>query len=160
MKRGSTWFLRLVMIVLGLAVLALCIFGIPAIAREVGGFLPEFKTIRYIAFTAFYASAFPFYFALLEAFKLLSYMDKNTAFSELSVHALRNIKYSTALMTFLYLLGMPLVFLIAEKDDAPGLIIIGMVLACSPFVIAVFASVLQKLFQNAVDIKSENDLIV
>lgn len=55
---------------------------------------------------------------------------------------------------------MPFVYLIAELDDAPGLIIIGMIPIFASTVIAVFAAVLKKLLQEAIDIKSENDLIV
>ena len=48
----------------------------------------------------------------------------------------------------------------AEVDDAPGLILVGMVLIFASMVIAVFAAVLQRLLQEAIDIKSENDLTV
>ena len=63
-------------------------------------------------------------------------------------------------MTLLYLGCVPFLIPIAEADDAPGLVLIGAVLACSPLVIAVFAAVLERLLQNAIDIKSENDLTV
>ncbi len=55
---------------------------------------------------------------------------------------------------------MPLVFLVARKDDAPGLVIVGMILIFASIVIAVFAAVLKRLLQEAIDIKSENDLMV
>lgn len=55
---------------------------------------------------------------------------------------------------------MPFFYLLAEKDDAPGIILIGMVFVFAAFVVAVFAAVLQKLLKNAIDIKSENDLTV
>ena len=45
-------------------------------------------------------------------------------------------------------------------DDAPGVILIGLILIFASMVIAVFAAVLQKLLKEAIDIKSENDLIV
>ena len=57
-------------------------------------------------------------------------------------------------------LVMPLFYLIAEIDDAPGIILIGMVIIFASMVIAVFAAVLQRLLQEAIDIKSENDLTV
>ncbi|MDD3655103.1 MAG: DUF2975 domain-containing protein, partial [Desulfotomaculaceae bacterium] len=90
----------------------------------------------------------------------LSYIDKNIAFSELSVSALKNIKYCGTTITAFYVVMMPFVFLVADKDDAPGLIIIGMVPIFASMIIAVFAAVLQKLLINAIDIKSENDLTV
>jgi hypothetical protein len=107
-----------------------------------------------------YAAAIPFYFALYQAFKLLSYIDHNKAFSKLSVRALKNIKYCAITISILLAAGMPLFYLIAEMDDAPGIILIGLVLIFASMVIAVFAAVLQRLLQEAIDIKSENDLTV
>lgn len=48
----------------------------------------------------------------------------------------------------------------AEIDDAPGIILLGMVMIFASMEIAVFAAFLQRLLQEAIDIKSENDLIV
>jgi capsular polysaccharide biosynthesis protein len=55
---------------------------------------------------------------------------------------------------------MPLVYMVAEKDDAPGLIIIGMAPIFASMVIAFFAAILQKLLKEAIDIKSDNDLTI
>lgn len=160
MKKGSTIFLRGVIAVIGLAVLALCIFGLPVIGREVFEYIYEFAYLKYPFLISLYITALAFFFALYQTFKLLNYIDKNTAFSELTIQALKKIKYSAIVMSALYLLNMPIVFLLADKDDAPGGVIIGMVFALSPLVVAVFAAVLQKLVQNAIDIKSENELTV
>jgi Protein of unknown function (DUF2975) len=54
----------------------------------------------------------------------------------------------------------PFVYLLAEKDDAPGLILIDLVPIFASMVIAVFTAVLQRLLHEAVEIKSENDLII
>ena len=107
-----------------------------------------------------YLSVIPFFIALVQAFKLLGFIDKNQAFSELSVKALKNIKFCANTISGLYALIIPFVFLVADYDDAPGLIIIGMVPIFASMVIAVFAAVLQRLLKEAIDIKSENDLTV
>ncbi len=101
-----------------------------------------------------------FFFALYQTLKLLGYIDKNQAFSELSVKVLKNIKYCAITISALHVSFMPLLFLIAEVDDAPGLILMGMVIIFACIVVAVFATVLQKLLKNAIDIKSENDLTI
>ncbi|MED4532392.1 DUF2975 domain-containing protein [Metabacillus fastidiosus] len=160
MKRGTTLFLKIAVILIGIPILALCIFLVPEIAEFAAELYPDIAYIEYLVFIDFYAAAIPFYFALYQAFKLLSYIDKNSAFSELSVKALNNIKKCAITISSLFVLGLPLFYLVAEADDAPGIIIIGMVLIFASMVIAVFAAVLQKLLQEAIDIKSENDLIV
>lgn len=160
MKRGTTLFLKIAVILIGIPVLALCIFVVPEIAYFAAELYPDLAYMKYLVLIDLYATAVPFYFALYQAFKLLSYIDKNKAFSELSVGALKNIKYCAFSISILYVLGMPLFYLMAEIDDAPGIILIGMVIIFASFVIAVFAAVLQKLLKEAIDIKSENDLTV
>ncbi|MEC0694760.1 DUF2975 domain-containing protein [Bacillus atrophaeus] len=160
MKRGTTLFLKIALFLIGIPVLALCIFLVPEIANFAAELYPDIVYIKYLVLINLYASAIPFYFALYQAFKLLSYIDKNKAFSELSVKALKNIKYCAITISILFVMGMPLFYLMAEKDDAPGIILIGLVVIFASMVIAVFAAVLQKLLKEAIDIKSENDLTV
>ncbi|KRE41797.1 DUF2975 domain-containing protein [Paenibacillus sp. Soil522] len=160
MERGTTLFLKVAVIVIGIPVLALCIFLVPEIANFAAELYPDHTYLKYLVLIDLYATAIPFYFALYQAFKLLSYIDKNKAFSEFSVRVLKNIKYCAITISSLFVVGMPLFYLIAEKDDAPGIIIIGMVMIFASMVIAVFAAVLQKLLKEAIDIKSENDLTV
>lgn len=160
MKRGTTLFLKLAVILMGIPILALCIFLVPEIANYMAELYPDHTYLKYLVFIDLYAAAIPFYFALYQSFKLLSYIDQNKAFSELSVKALKKIKYCAITISSLFVLGMPLFYLFAEKDDAPGVILIGMVIIFASMVIAVFAAVLQKLLKNVLDIKSENDLTV
>ncbi|WP_169089148.1 DUF2975 domain-containing protein [Paenibacillus sp. PL91] len=160
MERGTTLFLKVAVIIIGIPVLALCIFLVPEIANFAAELYPDHTFLKYLVLIDLYATAIPFYYALYQAFKLLGYIDRNKAFSELSVSVLKNIKYCAITISSLFVVGMPLFYLIAEKDDAPGIIVIGMVLIFASMVIAVFAAVLQKLLKEAIDIKSENDLTV
>ncbi|MFB3162517.1 putative RDD family membrane protein YckC [Bacillus niacini] len=158
MKRGSTLFLRMAVFLIGTPVLALGIFGLTWLPKNPAN--PDYAHILYPIVIGMYVSAIPFFGALVQAFKLLSYIDKNQAFSELSVKALKNIKIYALIISGLYVVILPFVFLVAELDDAPGLVIIGMVPVFASMVIAVFAAVLQRLLKEAIDIKSENDLTV
>jgi len=160
MKRGTTLFLKLAVILIGIPVLALCIFLVPEISNYMAELYPEIPSLKYLVLIGLYATAIPFYFALYQTFKLLSYIDKNKAFSEPSVKALKTIKYCAITISILYVLDMPLFYLLGEKDDAPGVIVIGLVMIFASMVIAVFAAVLQRLLQEAINIKLENDLTV
>lgn len=154
MNRGSTLFLKFVIFLIGAIVLALCVFLLPTgiSSDQTGLYRPILMGL--------YVPAIPFFIALYQALKLLGYIDKNKAFSNKSVLTLKNIKYCAIAISTLFLFGMPYIFQVAEIDDAPGVAAIGFVIIFASFVIATFAAVLQKLIQNAVDIKSENDLTV
>ncbi|WP_433956719.1 DUF2975 domain-containing protein [Cytobacillus horneckiae] len=160
MKRVSTLFLKIAVILMGIPVLALCLFLVPELAEYTVELYPNMTYMKVLVFLFFYVTAIPFYIALYQAFKLVGFIDKNIAFSELSVRALKKIKNCTITISMLYVVGMPLLYLMAEMDDAPGIIVIGLVIIFASMVIAVFAAVLQKLLKNAIDIKSENDLTV
>lgn len=160
MKRGSTFFLKGAIVLLGIFVLALCIFLVPAIGNFAAELYPNNAYMKYLVLIDLYATAIPFYFALYQAFRLLSYIDKNEAFSELSVTALKNIKYCAITLSILYVVGMPLFYLMGERDDAPGIIVLGLIIIFASMVIAVFAAVLQKLLKDAIDIKKDNDLTI
>lgn len=160
MNRMLTIFLKIALVLIGIPILALCIFLVPKVANYSAELFPNIAYIKYLVFIYLYVTAIPFYFALYQAFKLLSYIDKNKAFSGLSVRALKNIKYCAVTISIFYAAGMPVFYLMAEIDDAPGIIVIGLVIIFASMVIAVFAAVLQKLLKEAIDIKSENDLTV
>ncbi|EAO54385.1 hypothetical protein bthur0014_20190 [Bacillus thuringiensis IBL 4222] len=59
----------------------------------------------------------------------------------------------------MYVLGLPLFHFIAKKMEPPiGLV--GLIIIFASFVSAVFTAILQRLLQEAINIKSENDLTV
>lgn len=159
MKR-ETLFLKLALILMGIPVLLLSIFVVPGVGSYAGELYPDLPYLKYLVYIDIYAAVIPFYMALYQAFKLLGFIDVNKAFSERSVQALKKIKYCAVSISVIYLIGLPLLYLLAERDDAPGIIVIGMVIIFASAVIAVFAAVLQKLLNNAIDIQSENELTV
>lgn len=161
MNRGPTNFLRLALTGMSLVVLALCIFLLPNIFIHWSEEFSHLMWTRYPAVFALFLSAIFFWLAVYQLWNLLEIIDKNKAFSKASVYAMKNVKYCGLVISAIYLLWWPLIYVMAENDDAPGLILIfGAVFIGIPLVIAVFAGVAQKLFQNAIDIKKENDLTV
>jgi len=159
MKQVSTLFLKGIIVSIGIIVLAICVYVLSSISKEMVDVMPfQYELLPILI--AMLVSTIPFYIALYQGFKLLNYIDKNQAFSELSIKALKNIKLCAITIGFLYIACSPLLFIIADRDDAPGVFTIGLVIIFASSVIATFAAVLQKLLQNAIDIKSENDLVV
>ena len=160
MQQGSTLFLRAVIVFMGLVALAVCVFALPSIMEGATVEFPGANNLLYIFIAGLYLSAVPFFIALYQGLKLLNYIDKNQAFSQVSVSALKSIKYSGIAISICYAAGIPYLFHIAQVDDAPGLGLIALAFTCIPLVVSTFAAVLQKLLQNAINIKSENDLTV
>lgn len=160
MQKSSTTFLKTVIYLMGLIMIALSVILIPQIIIHISDSSAMVKWIIYPIVIGVFFTTIPFYLALYQALKLLRLIDQNQTFSEEAVFTLKRIKQCALTITGIYILTMPFIYLFAEKDDAPGVIIIGMVPLFVSFVVAVFASLLQKLFKNALEIKTENDLTV
>lgn len=160
LKAGSTTFLRAVITIMGLAALGLGFLILPAIYSDWEREFPAFAYLKYPILLVLSATLVPFFVALYQTLLLLAYIDTGSAFSMLSVNALRKIKYCAAVFSGLYIVFLPVVYLIAQADDAPGLVVIGMVMAGAPIVIAVLTTVLEKLLRSAIAMKHENDLTV
>lgn len=158
MKRSSTIFLKIAVIFIGLPILVLCILGFPWLVKNPVN--PNYAFILYSIVIGLYLTAIPFFIALYQAIRLLNFIDLKQSFSDLSVGSLRIIKICAFTISGLHALMTPFSFLLAEMDDAPGIILISMVFVISSLVVGVFAAVLQKLLKEAVDIKADNDLTI
>jgi len=121
MKKGSTHFLRFIIFLLGLGVLALCVFALPSMWKGGSEEFPTASRAVFLIMIGMYVAAVPFFIALWQTFKLLRYIDRNNAFSDLSVQALRNIKYCAIIIAALYVSGVPLLFQIPDADTPPGI---------------------------------------
>ncbi|OHA35045.1 MAG: hypothetical protein A2928_04060 [Candidatus Taylorbacteria bacterium RIFCSPLOWO2_01_FULL_45_15b] len=154
MKKGSTLFLKIALLVIVCGALALCFFILPVPLLDEGfGMYDPIVIVMYLA-------AVPFFISLYQSLQLLNLIDKKNPFSLASVKALKYIKYCAIAILALYIAGMPYIYIVADKDGAPGGLAIGLVIVFASAVIATFAAVLQKLLQNVIDIKSENELTV
>lgn len=70
------------------------------------------------------------------------------------------MKYASLSLIGFIVLALMYIRFFANGDDPAGPIGLGAILSLAFGVIATAAGVFQKLFQNAVDIKHENDLTV
>lgn len=158
LKRGSTLFLRVVILLIAIVVLAGMIRFPQTEGRATNLDLISIYTDPLIIYG--YIASIPFFVALYQAFKLLGYVDTNNVFSQVAVNALRNIKYCAILISGFIVLGILYISLFAQGDDSAGPTAVGIVTTFASLVIATAAALFERLLQNAVEIKSENDLTV
>jgi len=159
MKRSSTIFLQIVIVLIGIGALALMLWEPHIEGRNAHATLFEiyFKD-PFLAYA--YIASIPFFIALYHAFKVLKYVRQNKTFSQATVKALRTIKYcAIAIIGFVAVSAIFIVFQ-ADKDDRPAGVFMRILIAFPSIVIATAAAMFERILQNAVDIKSENDLTV
>ncbi len=167
MKRSSTIFLQIVIVLIGIGALAFLLWE-----PRVEGVNANATTLREIYFddpflAYVYIASIPFFVALYQAIKILGYAGRNDIISQPAVYALRKIKYC-ALITAGAIVAADAFLLIHARlypeigatDGPEGAVMLGIVAIFLSIVIAVAAAVFEKTLQSAVDIKSENDLTV
>jgi hypothetical protein len=109
-----------------------------------------------------YAGSIPFFIALYKAFKVLGYAGQNKMFSQEAVNALRTIKYCALTIIGFVVVEEIFIYGVMNLDsENPGAgLFMGILITFGSIVIATVAMMIERILQNAVDIKSENDLTV
>jgi hypothetical protein len=161
MKRSSTIFLQIVIVLIGIGALALLLWEPHLEGRNKDATLFEmyFKD-PFLALV--YVGSIPFFIALYQAFKVLGYAGHNQVFSPAAVKALRTIKYcALAIIGFVVVEEIFILLMNKGDNDNPGApIFMGVLIIFPSIVVATTAAMFERILQNAVDIKSENDLTV
>ncbi len=158
MKKSSTIFLQIVIVLVGIGALALLLWephieGVNAHKAFFDVYLDPFIALVYIG-------SIPFFVALYQAIKVLGYAGQGKVFSQAAVKALRTVKYCALAIIGFVILEEIFIMLTHGSDDAAGGVMMGVFITFGSIVIATAAAVFEKTLQSAVDIKSENDLTV
>jgi hypothetical protein len=158
MKRGSTIFLQVVIVLIGVGALALMLWEPHLEGRNAHATVFEiyFKD-PFLAYA--YIASISFFVALYQAFKVLGYAGKNQVFSQAAVKALRTIKYCAIAIIGFVAVG-EIYILFGNSDDRAGGVFMGILITFGSIVMATAAAMFERILQNAVDIKSDNDLTV
>ena len=155
-KRSSTLFLQVVIVLIGIGALALMLWEPHLEGRNAHAttfeiyFKDPFLAYAYLASTAFFL-------ALFKAFTLLGYIGQNKAFSQATMKALRTIRHCAYAIIGFVAVG-ELFIMSGNSDDRAGGVFLGILITFGSVVIATAAAMFERVLQNAVDIESENDL--
>jgi len=158
MKRISTIFLQGVIMLIGIGALAIMLWEPHVEGRNAHA--TPFEIYFKDPFLAYaYVASIPFFVALYQAFKVLGYAGQNKIFSQAAVKALRTLKYcAIAIIGFV---AVSLIFMMfSDPDDRPAGVFMRILITFPSIVVATAAAMFERILQNAVEIKSENDLTV
>src|SRR3954449_11596359 len=158
MKRSSTIFLQAIVLLIGIGTFALMLWEPNIEGRNVHSTLFEvyFKD-PFLAYA--YIASLSFFVALYQAFKVLGYVRQNKTFSQATVKALRTIKYSAIAIIGFVAVGV-IFIMFGDSEDRPAGVFMRILITFPSIVVATAAAMFERILQNAVDIKSENDLTV
>ena len=152
MKKSSIIFLQVVIVALGIGALALLLWEPHVEGRNAHATLYEmYFTDPFLAYV--YIASIPFFVALYQALKLLSYIGQNKAFSQAAVKTLQATKYCGLVLVGLIVVSLSFM-IFGDKDDRPAGLFMRLMATFISVVIATTAAVFEKLLQTAVEMKS------
>ena len=159
MKRVSIVFLQAVIVLIGIVALTMLVWFPLTEGRATH---LDLFSIYFDPFILYgYAASIAFFVALYKAFKLLGYIGQNKAFSSNSVKTLKGIKYCAIVLSILIVIAALFIRFSHNKEDDPaGFLAICIVTTFVTIIVATAAAIFEKILQNAVDLKSENDLTI
>ncbi|MFD1484716.1 DUF2975 domain-containing protein [Lacticaseibacillus baoqingensis] len=154
-----SWFLKVCLVLATLLVLTL---GVVLFWRAPGALLQSGVSplLAWPFGSGLYVIVAGFLAAVVFAWQLLATIDHNLAFSQRAVQLLARLKWACVGMQAGVLLCLPMIYTFADQDDAPGVMLIGLVLFAIPMVVGVFLALLQRLWAAALAYKEENELTV
>jgi hypothetical protein len=159
MKRSSTIFLQIVIVLIGIGALALLLWEPQIEGRNAHA--TNFEIYFKDPFLALvYLGSIPFFAALYQALKVLGYAGQNKIFSKEAVKSLRTIKYCALAIIGFVVVEEIFIILNHGSDDPAGGVFMGILITFGSIVVATAAAMFERILRNAVDIKSENDLTV
>jgi Protein of unknown function (DUF2975) len=157
MKRISIVFLQAVIVLIGIVALSIMIRLPLTEGRAANLDLLSVYSDPFILYG--YTASIAFFVALYKAFKLLGYIRQNKVFSANSVGTLKSIKYCAIVLSILIVTaGLYIKISHNKEDDPAGFLAICIVTTFASIVVATAAAIFEKILQNAIDMKSKNDL--
>ncbi|WP_218658032.1 DUF2975 domain-containing protein [Enterococcus thailandicus] len=113
-----------------------------------------------LASISLYLSAIASLLIIYYMYRMLVLVDNDRAFSAMSLIYVRAI-FRLTIMEFIVLIGtVPFVYYIADNDDAPGVMIIGLGMLIIPLAVATFVSIIEKLLKHAIELKLDYELTI
>lgn len=98
--------------------------------------------------------------AACQGWRLLNFARQQQPFTVAAMIAIRRFRNASALMTVGVALWLPLVYVVIQHTDAPGLGLIGVVAVLVPLAMTLFLSILHQLWQSAVTLQQHEELTI
>jgi hypothetical protein len=160
MKKSSIILLQIIIVLISIGTLFLLLWepqieGVNAHATTLSEVYLDDPFLALV-----YIGSIPFFIALYQAFKLLGYAGQNKIFSHAAIKTLRTIKYCAITIIGFVVAEEIFIMLNHGSDDAAGGIFMGLLIIFGSGTVSIVAKMFERILQNAVDLKSENDLTV
>lgn len=144
-KNWQISFLKVISVLAVIPPLFLCIYFFPKIVIEGIDLSSPYAPYMIVIMISVYFISVPYSYAFYITYKLLCLIEKREFFTKESEANLTKINKLAYLAAVFFTIDLPFVYILADMDDAPGLVMVGLFLTIFSLAIGVFASVLKKV---------------
>lgn len=148
MKNYQVLFLKVLTGMAMIPVLFLDLYQFPLLFIEGASSDSVYVPYLFGLMISVYLMSVPYALGLVHVFKLLILMENKEFVSEAAEKSLKTIKKMAFIVAIIFLVDMPFVYIVAEMDDAPGLIMVGLFLMTFALAIGVFANLIKKFISE------------
>lgn len=148
MKKRATYFLQMMIALIGIAVLVFLLWEPHLEGRNVqASFFQVYFHDGFLLYA--YAASTAFFMALYQIFKILGYARQNRAFSRATEHAVRMIRKCALAMMVFVLVPEAYLLIVRPGDDIAGGVFLGMLVGCASMVLLASAITFEGILEEA-----------
>jgi hypothetical protein len=156
MKKNSTIFLQLIIILVGIGVFLFMLWEPHIEGRNVHATV--FQIYFNDPFLMYaYIGSISFFVALYQAFKVLGYVRQNKTFSQATVKAIKTIKYSAIVLFIMVGAALAYLCIVRPGDDIAGGVFVSLLMIIVSGITVSVAGMFEQFLQNALDITSDRE---
>lgn len=141
-------FLKVVILLFGIGSLGLSIIVFPHIYEQALSGSDSMALVLYGVIAVLIGALAAQCNGLYHFYRLLMLITHDSTISQALLQRLHKVTKSTFVVAIIFMVGFPLFYLVGEVDDAPGVILLGMLFIITPLVITACLHILHKLFTN------------
>jgi hypothetical protein len=144
-KNWQVSFLKIISVLAVVPPMFLCLYYFPKIIIEGVDLSSPYAPYMIVIMISVYFISVPYSYAFYITYKLLCLIETREFFTKKSEVYLTKINKLAYLVAVFFTIDLPFIYIMADMDDAPGLVMIGLFLTIFSLAIGVFANVLKKV---------------
>lgn len=155
-----TLSLKVLIFVIGLPIFALGAYFMINVINFAFHLWPDLAYIKTIAYVLLSITALLYIYILLKVSYIVHQYEKHKIFSKITKLHLVHASISALFVSIIYALFLPIFYIAAEIDDAPGFVLIGLFVVVLSFGLSILFWVISNIIKQAIELEEENALVV
>jgi len=156
MTKYSIRLLEVILLLIAIFILSLSVIDIVSLIKD--PINPIYDHILYPIVIAIYVSTIFIYLAFYQTIQFIQLINHKLVFSNDSIYRLKKIKRYGLIFAALYVMALPFIYLLANADDAPGVIFVGITPLVGGFIVYLFTDILIKIIHQGISQKETSKL--